>query len=115
MCWLEKVFYTIYPSMHPPFEDWMQKIQDEKNPGHPLNQGKSQAVRKVQEALEEQPDGRYYCVIDTRSDANGDSYYNIRIKPENIMIPEKMQYLVDEFYDMMGIKSPKIRSKHIKE
>ena len=115
MCWLEKVFYTIYPSMHPPFEDWMQKIQDEKNPGRPLNQGKSQAVRKVQEALEEQPDGRYYCVIDTRSDANGDSYYNIRIKPENIMIPEKMQYLVDEFYDMMGIKAPKISSQHIKE
>ena len=115
MPWLEEVFYTIYPSMQPPFEEWMQKIQDEKNPGRPLNQGKSQAARKVQEALEGQPDGRYYCVIDTKSDSNGDSYYNIRIKPDNIMIPEKMQYLVDEFYDMMDIKSPKISLQDIKE
>lgn len=113
--WLEEVFYKIYPSMHPPFEDWMKKIQNAENPGRPLNQGKSQAARKVQEVLDGQPDGRYYCVIDTRSDDNGDSYYSIRIKPENIIISEEMQYLVDDFYDMVGIKAPQKSSQDIRE
>ena len=106
--WLRKVFYTLYPSMDKDFDKWLAKIDNDR--GHTLNQGKSQAAKTVMKALDSQPNGRYYCVIDTESDDNNDSYYNLRINPDHISIADELQDLVAKCYTTMGVGTPPTRS-----
>ena len=98
--WLKAVFNAIFPSMDRSFEEWIETVESKK--GRPLNQGKAQASSLIQRILDSQPEGISYCVLDTKVDEAGDSYYYIGIKPENIIVPQELSYLVDEFYEMTG-------------
>ena len=53
--------------------------------------------------MESQSSGIYYCTIKTKEDEIGDSYYDIKIESDKITVPENMQFLLDEFYEMMNI------------
>ncbi|MBR3093180.1 MAG: hypothetical protein IKG99_09180 [Bacteroidaceae bacterium] len=97
--WLKSAFNELFPSMDRSFDEWIEKIETAK--GRPLNQGKTQATKLIEDTLTEpQPDGIYYCILRTQEDEAGDSYYHIKVKPENIIVPQELSYLVDEFYEM---------------
>ena len=97
--WLKAVFNELFPAMDKTFDEWIEKIEETK--GRPLNQGKTQATNLIEDTLtNQQPDGIYYSILRTQEDKAGDSYYDIRINPENIIVPQELSYLVDEFYEM---------------
>ena len=99
--WLRAVYDSIFPHDAREFSEWIQKVEEAH--GRPLNQGKSQSTKVVEEAMKSQSSGIYYCTIKTKEDEIGDSYYDIKIEPDKITIPENMQFLLDEFYEMMNI------------
>ena len=99
--WLKAVYDTIFPLDAREFKDWIGKIKETH--GRPLNQGKSQSVKLVEQTLDSQSSAIWFCVVNTREDEIGDSYYDISIAPDNIKIPSNMQFLIDEFSELMGI------------
>ena len=101
--WLEAVYNKIFPSTDKGFDNWIANVEEKS--GRPINQGKTQASNAIERTLESrQPDGIYYCIMSTKKDRLGDSFYDIQIKSENIIVPEEMWALVDGFYDIMGME-----------
>ena len=96
--WLKAAFEVLFPSMDRTFDEWIRNIETAK--GRPLNQGKTQAANLIEVALDTQPDGIYYCTLYTKEDEAHDSYYHIRIKPEQIIVPQELSFLIDDFYEM---------------
>lgn len=101
--WLKAVYETIFPHDPREFNDWIGKVKEAH--GRPLNQGKSQSTKRIEELLDSQSSAIYFCAINTREDEIGDSFYDIKIPSEKIIIPETMQFLIEEFEDLMGIKT----------
>ena len=99
--WIKAVFDTIFPTKERDFEEWIGKIESAN--GRPLNQGKTQASKHIEKALDSQPDAIYYCILRTKEDKAGDSFYHMNISPKNIIIPQELSFLVDHFYDMIGL------------
>ena len=111
--WLEQVYHILFPTKNKDYDTWVAKI--DKGRGRPLNQGKSQIIRKVQELLyEQQPDGIYYSMVNTLADENGDSYYSIRLEPDSIIVPKEMQPLLDMIDDII-VDSPSRFPREIRE
>lgn len=99
--WLKAVYDTLFCGSNDDFATWSKKIQASR--GHALDQGKSQACRKIKEALKLHPEALPHCLVGTVTDGNRDSYYSIAIKGDDITVPETLEHLVDEFYEMVGI------------
>lgn len=99
--WLKAVYEAIFPHDAREFSDWIGKVKETH--GRPLNQGKSQSCKRIEEILDSQPSAIYFCSVNTREDEIGDSFYDIKIPAEKITIPENMQFLIDEFNDLIGI------------
>ena len=99
--WLKAVYEAIFPHDAREFSDWIGKVKETH--GRPLNQGKSQSSKRIEEILASQSSAIYFCSVNTREDEIGDSFYDIKIPAEKITIPENMQFLIDEFNDLMGI------------
>ena len=69
--------------------------------GSRLHTVREKGSKLIEDTLTEpQPDGIYYCILRTQEDEAGDSYYHIKVKPENIIVPQELSYLDDEFYEM---------------
>ena len=94
--WLEAVYNAIYKDCD--FKTWLEKIQLD---GRPLNQAKSQSTKLIEKILSNNPDSIYYSIINTQEDINGDTYYELKLKPDNIIIPKDMVFLVDDFYNII--------------
>ena len=102
--WLQAVYETVFPSRDRYFDEWIENVENHN--GHPLNQGKAQATKLIDDTLmQSHPDGIYYCILNTKSDELGDTFYEIRISPENIIIPKEWAHLVDKFNEMMEPKA----------
>ena len=99
--WLKAVYEAIFPNDAREFSDWIGKVRETR--GRPLNQGKSQSSKRIEEIFDSQSSAIYFCSVNTREDEIGDSFYDIKIPAEKITIPENMQFLIDEFNDLMGI------------
>ena len=100
--WTRAVYNTLFPGNVSDFDTWINNI--ERAHGRPLHQGKSQANRTIKGDLASEPDTVvHHCVIDTRHDTNGDSYYNVDIDADSITLPESLERLVDDFYEIVGI------------
>lgn len=99
--WIQTVYETIFPHDVREFSEWIDKVR--LGHGRPLNQGKSQSTKHIERILESEESSIYYCILNTKEDKIGDSYYEIRISPENISIPQNMQFLLDDFNDLMRI------------
>ena len=99
--WLKAVYEAIFPHDARKFSDWIGKVKETH--GHPLNQGKSQSSKLIEETLDSQSSAIYFCSINTKEDEIGDSFYDIKIPSEKISIPEDMQFLIDDFDDLMGL------------
>lgn len=97
--WLKAVYEAIFPQDAREFSDWIGKVKEAH--GHPLNQGKSQSSKRIEEILDSQPSAIYFCSVNTKEDEIGDSYYDIKIPSEKIIIPKEMQFLIDEFDNLM--------------
>ena len=94
--WLEAVYNAIYKDFD--FNTWLEKIQPD---GRPLNQAKSQSTKLIEKILSNNPDSIYYSIINTQEDINGDTYYELKLKPDNIIIPKDMVFLVDDFHKII--------------
>lgn len=101
--WLKAVYDTLYPYEARDFNQWYRSLETRK--GSPLSQAKTQSDKQVEQALEPYPSAVYFCTTNTKEDKLGDSYYDIKIDPKRIIIPEEMQFLIDEFYDLVGLDS----------
>lgn len=99
--WIKAVYQTFFPYAPREFRNWIDNIKDKH--GNPLNQGKSQLCKKIDELFRSQQSAIYFCSVTTREDEIGDSYYDIQIPAEKISIPENMQFLIDDFNELMGI------------
>lgn len=97
--WLKAVYDAIFPNDGRDYADWIEKAKS----GRPLHQGKTQSNSSIAKALGEENPGLYYCVVNTIEDEIGDSYYVIKISPENIIIPHELQFLLDRFDQLMGL------------
>lgn len=97
--WLKAVYDAIFPNDGRDYADWIEKAKS----GRPLHQGKTQSNSSIAKALGEENPGLYYCVVNTIEDEIGDSYYDIKISPENIIIPHELQFLLDRFDQLMGL------------
>ena len=102
--WIQAVYDVVFPFQNRGFDDWIEHVEGRK--GHPLNQGKAQATKLIDDTLtDSHPDAIYYCILNTKSDQLGDTFYEIRIKPEHISIPKELAHLVDKFYEMMKMEA----------
>lgn len=99
--WLNAVFNCLFPYKQRDFDEWKMNVEAKK--ARPLNQGKSQIARQLEELFETQPNAIYFSIVNTREDDLGDSFYDVMIAPERIIIPDEMQFLINEFEDLMGI------------
>lgn len=99
--WLKAVYDSIYPFDARDFKEWIGKVRSGN--GRPMNQGKSQSSRQLEELFESHPSAIYYCTISTREDEVGDSFYDLKIPSNMITVPENMQFLIDDFEELMGI------------
>lgn len=98
--WLKAVYDAIFPFDAREFKEWIGMVNERR--GHPLCQGKSQGNRLVVQTLDTQPSGAYYCTVKTKRDEISDSYYDINVSPREIIIPENLQFLLDDFDELMG-------------
>lgn len=93
--WLQKVFEAIYPYREKNFNKWLERIKN--NDGHPLSQAKSQIVTKIKNALAGQADGiKNYCIVETKFNKYRNSYYDLKIHPDNIIVPQEWHSLIDD-------------------
>ena len=99
--WLKAVYETIFPNDARNFSDWIDKVK--QNHGRPLNQGKSQLSKRIEDILDSQSSAIYFCSVNTMEDEFGDSFYDIKIPSKQITIPENMQFLIDEFGYLMDM------------
>ena len=99
--WLKAVYETIFPNDARNFSDWIDKVK--QNHGRPLNQGKSQLSKRIEDILVSQSSAIYFCSVNTMEDEFGDSFYDIKIPSKQITIPENMQFLIDEFGYLMDM------------
>ena len=100
--WLKAAYDTLFKSCSIDYNTWICKIQSDN--GHSLDQGKSQANNVIKNALKEHPEAISYGKINTRKDENKDSFYSIEIESDNITIPMDLEFLVTDFYGMVGIE-----------
>lgn len=99
--WLKAVYNCLFPCDLRDSINWIENV--EKRRARPLNQGKSQIARRLENLFETQNTGIYYCAINTREDALGDSFYDVMIEPDKIIIPNEWQFLINDFKHLMGI------------
>lgn len=92
--WLREVYKKIDLSKSRDFDDWFDAV--ENNDGRPLNQAKSQTVNKIKKALAGQADGINYCIVETKKDKYGNSYYDLKIHPDKIIVSQELHSLIDD-------------------
>lgn len=100
--WIEKVFEELYRGDFRCFEDWTRKNEDPKYLGRPLHQAKSRLNSTLKEILKDQPDALRMCTIESVNKKH-DTYYDINIRPQDIIVPSRLQYLITDFDKLMGI------------
>lgn len=87
--WIKKIYEFLFKNDSCEFAKWYSKL--ETNSGQPLNQGKSQINSKIKANLPKS--AVYFCQVNTKSDDLGDTYYDIQISPENIILPKEFVYI----------------------
>lgn len=99
--WLNAVYDSLFPHDTRDFRNWIENVENKR--ARPLNQGKSETTRHLAALLESQPAGFSHCAVNTREDALGDSYYDVMIEPERIILPDEMLFLINDFSDLMRL------------
>ena len=101
--WLKSVYNFLYryESRPRPYEDWEKKNQDMNDLGRPLHQGKGRLNDALRDALQGQPEYIVEKFLLNSVSKKRDTYYDIKIRPQNIIVPEELKKLCGEFYGMM--------------
>jgi hypothetical protein len=101
--WIQAIYRVLFANSDIDFDKWISNIIN--NNGRPLNQGKSQVNAKIDNALKDsQPNGIFYCILNTKKDSLSDSFYNMYLTPEDIIIPKELQFLIDQFEELVKPK-----------
>lgn len=96
--WLTALYNELLYLPETSFSKWADKVKEQH--GRTVSQGKSNANSAVTEALGELNPALYYCLLTTKEDKLGDSYYTLNIDPDNIVIPHKIEELCRQYTTM---------------
>ena len=90
--WLEQVYQTLFPGAPVDFNSWYPEMQ--KNSCQFINQGKSEAGRKIKTHLYDLPNAVSFCMIETFK--KEPTYFFIDIPADCIYIPDELEDLITD-------------------
>ena len=98
--WMKSVYDFLYRGDCRCYDDWAKKNQDMNDLGRPLHQAKSSLNHFLKAKLQGQPEYIVEKFLIESVSKKRDTYYDIKIRPKNIIVPQELQELCDGFYGM---------------
>ena len=90
--WLKQVYEKLYPGAPVNFDNWYSDKQ--KNSCQFINQGKSEAIRRIKACLYDFQDALPFCIVETCK--KEPSYFFIDIPADCIFIPKEIEELIND-------------------